>query len=170
MFPKTSKDKASTDKESNDNDAGRGEPEKSKSNDELGDQNSRLRSCSYVGPKMQVKGEIIVDESLNIDGRVEGQITSRDKKLAVGKDGQINANVKATVVEARGRIEGDIHAEDVVHLYSTALVRGTVRCSRLIVEDGAKFDGQLNMSGEEDQKPGKGKLTLASSNDANAKH
>lgn len=125
---------------------------------------SGLRSCSYVGPKMHIKGDVIVDESLNIDGKVEGTIKSNDKQLAVGKDGHVTAEVHATAVEARGTIEGNVHSKDVVHLYSTAIVRGAIHCERLIVDDGAKFDGHLSMTGETKASK-KGKLTLASSSD-----
>ncbi len=105
-----------------------------------------------------------MDESLNIDGKVEGTIKSNDKQLAVGKDGHVTAEVQATTIEARGTIEGDVHSKDVVHLYPTAIIRGAIRCERLIVDDGAKFDGHLSMTGES-KSPKKGKLTLASSSD-----
>lgn len=125
------------------------------------------RSCSYVGPKMHIKGDVIVDESLNIDGKVEGTIKSNDKQLAVGKDGHVTAEVEATTIEARGTIDGDVYSKDVLHLYSTAVIRGTIRCERLIVDDGAKFDGHLCMTGEKEE-PKKGKLTLASSSEGKA--
>jgi cytoskeletal protein CcmA (bactofilin family) len=131
----------------------------------LRDEEQRTRSCSYVGPTLHIKGEINVDESLNIEGRVEGLIKSGDKKLTVGKQGRVSAEIHASIVEVRGRIEGDVHGEDVVHLYSTAIVQGTIHCKRLVVDDGAVFDGRIAMAERDKVAPAKGTLTLASSND-----
>jgi cytoskeletal protein CcmA (bactofilin family) len=164
MFTKNEKSTESSEKDEKTNSRTNKEPRKEQSSASPNEQATGPRSCSYVGPKMHIKGDVVVDESLNIDGKVEGTIKSNDKQLAVGKDGHVTAEVQATTIEARGTIDGDVLSKDVVHLYSTAVVRGTIRCERLIVDDGAKFDGQLTMTGEAEATR-KGKLTLASSND-----
>jgi len=164
MFSKNDKSTESSEKEENTKAQTTEETSTEQSSGSSSEKAMGPRSCSYVGPKMQIKGEVIVDESLNIDGKVEGTIKSNDKQLAVGKNGHVMAEVEATTIEARGTIEGDLRSNDVVHLYSTAVVRGTIHCERLIVDDGAKFDGQLCMTGES-KAPKKGKLTLASSSD-----
>ena len=167
MFSKNDKGKESSEKEEHTEAQTTEETSKERSSGSSSEKVVGPRSCSYVGPKMHIKGEVIVDESLNIDGKVEGTIKSNDKQLAVGKDGHVAAEVEATTIEARGTIEGDVRSKDVVHLYSTAVVRGTIHCERLIVDDGAKFDGHLCMTGETKASK-KGKLTLASNSDGKA--
>ena len=73
----------------------------------------------------------------------------------------MNAEIHASVVEARGRIEGDIHCKDIVHLYSTAVVHGTIHCERLVVDDGAAFEGRISTMQEQKVGASKRKLKLA---------
>ena len=151
--------------EPNDRDT-RQEPSDSARSEFPRDDDYRTRSCSYVGPNLRIKGEITVDESLSIEGEIEGTITSTEhKRLIVGKRGRVNAEIKASAVEVRGNLEGNIHSTDVVHIYSTGAVKGTIECKRLVVDDGAVFNGRVNMRRKDMKDQAKGKLVLASNND-----
>lgn len=126
----------------------------------------RTRSCSYVGPNLFIKGEITADESLSIEGHIEGTIKSTGKKrVTVGKRGRVHADIEASIVEVRGKVAGDIRCDDVVHLYATGTVSGSIDCERLVVDDGAVFSGQINMRREGAKEQPKGKLVLASTNE-----
>ena len=166
MFAKniTNKESIATDAPGKQNDVS--EPVEAELAKTQRDDDSRPRSCSYVGPTLHIKGEVTVEESLSIDGKIEGTIKSKDKKLTVGKQGQVNAKIHASVVEARGRIDGDIHCKDIVHLYSTAIVTGTIQCERLIVDDGAAFEGRISTNKEQKAAPSKRKLKLADTDSA----
>jgi len=121
----------------------------------------RTRSASYIGPTLHIKGEITIDESLSIEGIVEGTITSEANKLTVGKQGRVNADIHGSIVEVRGKIDGDIHGNDIVHLYSTAVVAGTIHCKKIVMDDGAVFNGRIDML-QDNIEPAKHKLALAS--------
>jgi cytoskeletal protein CcmA (bactofilin family) len=118
-----------------------------------------IRSCSYFGPTLRIKGDITLDESLSIDGEVEGKIRCNGRKLTVGKQGRAAAEIHGSIVEVRGRVEGQIRGDEVVHLYSTAVVAGKLNCDRIVISDGAVFNGSVEMRKRE---PAKGRLTLAS--------
>ena len=104
------------------------------------------RSVSYVGPGMHFTGEITADEGLVIEGEVEGKITSSDKNLTVGKKGQVKGDIIGNVIEVRGSIEGEIFGHELVHLYSSALIEGTISCKRLVMDEGAQFNGSIDMN------------------------
>lgn len=161
MFSKNIKNKESISIDAPDKHNDMSEPFAAEAGKAQRDEESRPRSCSYVGPTLHIKGEVTVEESLSIDGKIEGTITSKDKILTVGKQGQVNAEIHASVVEARGEIEGDIYCKDIVHLYSTAVVTGTIQCERLIVDDGAAFEGRISTTKEQKAAPSKRKLKLA---------
>lgn len=165
MFTKNEKNGESIDADSQNQKNSADKATEASRTDNSPEDDQRPRSCSYVGPTFHIKGEVTVEESLNIEGKIEGTINSKDKTLTVGKKGHVKAEIHSSVVEARGKIEGEIHSKDVVHLYSTAVVQGTIHCARLIVDDGATFEGQIGMA--KDEKPGskRAKLTLASSKD-----
>ena len=104
------------------------------------------RSVSYVGPGMHFTGEITADEGLVIEGEVEGKITSSDKNLTVGKKGQVKGDIIGNVIEVRGSIEGEIFGHELVHLYSSAVIEGTISCKRLVMDEGAQFNGSIDMN------------------------
>ena len=107
------------------------------------------RSVSYVGPGLRLTGEITADEGLVIEGEVEGKITSSDKHLTVGKKGRVKGDIIGNVVEVRGTIEGEVLGHELVHLYSSAIVEGAISCKRLVMDEGAEFNGSVNMNRDE---------------------
>lgn len=112
---------------------------------EISQQNDRVRNCSYFGPSLRMKGDISLDESLRIEGEVEGTLKITGKTLTVGKKATVTGEVHANVAEVHGNVEGDMHSKELVHMHATAAVNGTIHCSRIVIEDGAQFNGQVEM-------------------------
>lgn len=106
-----------------------------------------LRKYSYFGPSLHAKGDFTLKEDLRIDGEVDGTITVVGKKLEIGTQARVGGEVHAATIDVRGTIEGDIHGDQLVHLYATASVKGTVHCARIIIDDGARLNGQVHMPG-----------------------
>jgi cytoskeletal protein CcmA (bactofilin family) len=123
------------------------------------------RSVSYIGSGMQFSGEVTVSEGLVIEGTFDGNVTSTDENLTVGKKGRVTGELRGTTISLRGKVEGTIHAEDLVRLFSTAVVDGTVYCKRIIVDEGATLNGTVDMSADHsaDAKP---KLASVDTGDA----
>lgn len=110
------------------------------------------REVSVIGPTVHFKGELSANEDLLIEGRIEGYIAHQDKNLTVGRDGKVKADIHANAVEVFGEVEGDIKGDEIVRIAKTARVTGNIQCSRLVVEDGAVFTGNVDMSGESESK------------------
>lgn len=104
------------------------------------------RSVSYIGPGLHLSGEINVDEGLVVEGVVDGDITTTDKSLTVGRQGRVNGNIFGNNVEVRGRVDGEVNAEELVRLFPSAVFEGTIRCKRLVIDDGATFNGKIDMA------------------------
>ena len=105
----------------------------------------RRRKTSVIGPTLKFKGELSANEDLIIEGEIEGTIAHQDKNLTVGKEGRVKADINARTVEIYGKVEGDIHGEDIVKLAKSADVKGNIRCARIVMEDGAQFSGRIDM-------------------------
>jgi len=105
----------------------------------------RRRKTSVIGPTLKFKGELSANEDLIIEGEIEGTIAHQDKNLTVGKEGRVKADIDARTVEIYGKVEGDIHGEDIVKLAKSADVKGNIRCARIVMEDGAQFSGRIDM-------------------------
>ncbi|MEO1201089.1 MAG: polymer-forming cytoskeletal protein [Pseudomonadota bacterium] len=106
--------------------------------------NVRTRKTSIIGPTVTIRGELSANEDLIIEGTIEGSIAHHDKNLSVGREGLVKADIDARTVEVYGRLEGDIRGQDSVKLAKTAEVTGNIRCTRIIMEDGAQFIGSVD--------------------------
>jgi len=105
----------------------------------------RSKNVSVIGPTLVFKGELSADEDLIIEGNIEGTIAHHKKHLTVGKQGRVRANIHASSVIVEGQLIGDIHSEGIVSLANGADVKGDIYCGRIIMEDGARFKGKIDM-------------------------
>lgn len=105
----------------------------------------RKRKTSVIGPTLKFRGELSANEDLIIEGEIEGTIAHEGKSLTVGKEGRVKADIAAKTIEIYGTVEGNVHGEDVVKLARSAEVIGNVTCARIVMEDGAHFNGNIDM-------------------------
>lgn len=93
----------------------------------------------------RVKGDIVMESSIRIDGEVVGNLAS-SAKVVVGKNGTVKGDLNCSEADIEGRIEGVIKVEDLLILRANARVNGDIKCSRIQIEDGAQFTGKCIMS------------------------
>jgi cytoskeletal protein CcmA (bactofilin family) len=105
----------------------------------------RSKNVSVIGPTLIFKGELSADEDLVIEGHVEGTIAHHTKHLTIGKQGRVTADIHASSVIVEGQLFGDIHSEGIVSLAKGADVIGNIYCGRIVMEDGARFKGKIDM-------------------------
>ncbi len=105
----------------------------------------RSENVSVIGPTLIFKGDLIADEDLVIEGQVEGTIAHHNKNLTVGKQGRVKADLHANSIIVEGELVGDIHGDELVSLASGADVTGNIFCRRIVIEDGARFNGKIDM-------------------------
>jgi cytoskeletal protein CcmA (bactofilin family) len=90
------------------------------------------------------KGELTVNEDLLIDGHLEGKIEIKDHNLLVGPNGKIKADINAKNVTVIGNVVGNIRATELVEIKAPGVVMGDIKCSRITISDGARFNGNLS--------------------------
>ena len=100
---------------------------------------------SVIGPSLVFKGEFSADEDLIIEGQIEGSIAHHKKHLTIGKQGRVKADIHAASVIVLGNLVGDIHSDGTVSLAKGCDVEGNIHCARVILEDGARFKGEIDM-------------------------
>ena len=98
-----------------------------------------------IGPSIAIAGDISSDEDLQIDGRVSGQIVTRGGTLTVGTDAKIDADVRGTRVTVLGSVQGNISASERIELGASAQVTGALSANFVVVADGARFNGRIDM-------------------------
>jgi cytoskeletal protein CcmA (bactofilin family) len=105
-----------------------------------------------IGRSIRIKGEVSGDEDLLIQGRVEGSVNLKQHSITVGPDGDVKATIVGRLVTIEGSVEGNLTADEQVILRSSASVKGDIVAPRVVLEDGARFRGGVDM-GEEPQAP-----------------
>ena len=105
----------------------------------------RARNVSVIGPTLIFKGDLIADEDLVIEGQIEGTIAHHNKNLTIGKQGRVKADLHANSIMVEGELVGDIHGDEVVTLASGSDVTGNIFCRRIVIENGARFNGKIDM-------------------------
>ncbi len=105
---------------------------------------TRSRAPATIGPSIQINGDVIGNEDVLIEGRVEGTISLSDNILTVGKEGQIKATVNARIIIIEGKVEGDLKADERVVVQSSGDVHGNIVSPRVTLEDGCKFKGSID--------------------------
>ena len=109
---------------------------------------SAQKRLSYVGPELTFDGKLIGGEDVVIDGHVMGEI-DLGSSLRVGPKAHVEARVHARNVIVEGKLKGDISAEERVELVASAQVAGNIRSPRIIVAEGARFHGSVDMNAPE---------------------
>jgi cytoskeletal protein CcmA (bactofilin family) len=103
------------------------------------------RNLACLGPTITIKGEITSDEDLQIDGKVEGNISLRGHRLTVGKTAQLNSEINAREVIVYGNASGNLRAHDRVEIKRDGQVTGDITTARISIEDGAYFKGRIEI-------------------------
>jgi len=110
-----------------------------KSNSFSGDDNITLLAKGVV-----LKGEIHVEGTVRIDGRLDGDIQTKGQVI-IGEDGLVQGTITAGTVVSSGRIKAKVMANERVHLMKTATLIGEVLTPVLLIEEGAKLQGVMDM-------------------------
>jgi len=103
------------------------------------------RSVAMIGPSIKIKGEVSGDEDLLIQGQVEGTVNLKNNEVIVGESGQLSADILAKTIKIDGKVTGDITGTENVVISKLGNVRGNIIAPRVLLEDGAKFKGSIDM-------------------------
>lgn len=106
---------------------------------------SSAKTAATLGAGLTIKGQILGEEDLHIEGKVEGPITLKGQRLTVGKTGEIVSDVHAKEIVVFGKVRGNLHASDRVEVKNDGSVVGNITGGRVLIEDGAYLKGQIEI-------------------------
>jgi len=99
---------------------------------------------TFIGPNVTIEGTITGSEPLVVEGTLRGKV-NLGADLRAGSKARIEATVHARNVLVEGKLTGDISADERVELVASATVDGNIRAPKIIVAEGAKFRGSVDM-------------------------
>ena len=100
---------------------------------------------TIIGSTIVIDGELRSNEDISIQGTIKGKIeTTAD--LFVEASGTIEAEVNTHSIEVHGTVVGNVRASDKYELMREGRVTGDVSAPRVVIADGAKFKGHIDMA------------------------
>ncbi len=120
------------------------------------DDSTSIGDLNIIATGTAVEGKISSQGSMRVNGKIVGEIAVSGN-LVIGGTGDVSGNIRGKNVTIGGKTKGNIIASEKLVLESKAVVTGDVRASKLVIDEGAIFDGECVMSGT---KTGEGKPGL----------
>ena len=103
-----------------------------------------LRPMDYeviISQNTAINGNISINGCTRIDGVIDGTLAV-DNDLFIGESGNIRATVYAKNATISGQVTGNISCKERLELTSNAKVFGDIKCTTLIIAEGAVFRGK----------------------------
>ncbi len=97
-----------------------------------------------IGSGSVVSGRITGDEEISILGQVIGSIVLSNH-VVVEAQGSVIADVESTEITIRGTLKGNVIARNSITLVAGCAVTGNLRAPRIVIEEGARFKGNIDM-------------------------
>lgn len=111
----------------------------------VGGKNDTVRELNIIGAGTVIEGKLRSQGSVRIDGKMTGDISSTEN-VAVGPTGEVEGTVTAKNVTIGGKIRGTVTASEKLVFEGKAVVKGDIRSSKLVIDEGALFDGKCTMT------------------------
>ncbi len=109
-------------------------------------------SDTVIGHDAYFQGTLTAKGSLRIDGRVDGSVVDA-KFVTLGKTGKVKGDISCEVCSISGEVKGNVAAVDHIEALCGSKVDGDLRAPRIILEEGAVFNGNCSMTGTKAAKP-----------------
>lgn len=101
-------------------------------------------AATNIGSSITITGSFACDEDVTVEGKIQGEVqTTAD--LAVEPGGTLEAEISVRSIDVRGTVVGNITASDRIELHPGSNVTGDLRAPRVVLNDGAKFKGRIDM-------------------------
>lgn len=99
---------------------------------------------TVIGEDCEFKGSINSQQSVRIEGTMEGDINAQGE-VHIGVKSKVKANIHAKRVIISGEVIGNIEAISGLEITKTGRVYGDIAGDRLLIEEGGIYKGKVNM-------------------------
>ncbi len=103
-------------------------------------------SATVLGKSVTIIGDIASGEDFTTDGNIKGLVNMPGARLTIGPNGTLDSRgITAREVVVSGTVHGNIEAGEKVLVHSNAELIGDVRTPGIVIEDGARFKGAIDI-------------------------
>jgi len=101
-------------------------------------------------PMIFLKGDITDDGNVEDNGvAIEGSIHLPAELITIEASSRVEGHILGRSVMVRGEVIGDVSARECVAVMATGQVRGNIAAPRVLIQDGARIRGRIDMSVDE---------------------
>ena len=99
---------------------------------------------NVIGKGTVITGDIDTPNDIRIDGKLEGNLFCK-ARVILGPGAVLEGNLNAAHAELAGEVSGKVEVKEMLTLKSSAAIHGDINTGKLIIEAGAKFNGNCKM-------------------------
>jgi cytoskeletal protein CcmA (bactofilin family) len=101
---------------------------------------SKSEETTIISRDVKIEGKVTSTGNIRVDGEIQGDIFSKGN-ITIGEVAKVNGKLNANVITIGGKVSGIVRAKDKIILDSKSYLKGDIITKNLVIEEGAKFDG-----------------------------
>ncbi len=117
---------------------------------------SATTGITIVAQSSRMAGKLSGSADIHVAGSLEGEVDASGQ-LIIAESGRVAATLHARVIIVAGSVKGDVSADEKIQLKPSAKLHGNITAPRILIEEGATFEGQVFMKSPEGRPDGKAK-------------
>jgi cytoskeletal protein CcmA (bactofilin family) len=103
---------------------------------------------AFLGEGAEFKGILTFEGTVRIDGKLDGEVISRDT-LVIGESAEVKAEISVGTLVVSGTVRGNVTASNRIEAHRPARIHGNLKTPALSIEEGVLFEGSCTMSEKE---------------------
>lgn len=109
-----------------------------------GSQAAANEPLSLIDRNSSIEGTFTTTRDVRVEGMVRGKIVCQGL-LYIAESADVDATVEAASVTVAGKLTGDVTCRGRLQITSTGRMSATVTTESLVIDEGAFYEGDLNM-------------------------
>lgn len=99
---------------------------------------------NMIGEDTVIEGSLRAKGGVQISGTVVGKVVV-EGKVTILSEGSVDGELTAQNAHIAGRVEGKLMVKELVVITGSGRVEADIQAGRLVMEEGAVFNGNCNM-------------------------
>ena len=99
---------------------------------------------TMIGPDVEINGPIKLKQGIIVYGRVNGDIIT-EGPVRISGGALVDGDIIGEDIKIGGTVVGNINSNGQVVLGSRCILKGDIVYRKLLIEDGAQFEGKCDI-------------------------
>ncbi|MEL6615951.1 MAG: polymer-forming cytoskeletal protein [Bacteroidota bacterium] len=102
---------------------------------------------NIIGAGSVVEGTLRAGGNVHVAGTIHGNVEVKGRTVVM-PGGTVDGELTSTSAEVGGHVKGQVTCSERLVLKPTAVIDGDIRTAKLVIEDGATFNGRCQMGAQ----------------------